>query len=340
MTQRIILANGKIGAYEPFPSYQQGLIEVGNGHSIYFECSGNPEGIPAVFVHGGPGGGTDCSSRQVFNPEKYRIVVFDQRGCGKSQPQAHETLLALEHNTTWDLVADMEKLRSHLGIERWLLFGGSWGSTLSLAYAQTHPHRVIALVLRGIFTLSNWEINWFYEGGASAIFPDVWQDFVAPAKNRPLDASGKPISFIKYYHQLLHDPNPDIHLPAAQAWTKWETITSKILPPTSQVLEDSLSPAHALTFARIENHFFYHNGWMLDEQLLDNAQYLNQIPGVIVQGRYDMVCPIRTAWNLSQRWTNSEFIVTPDAGHSYTELNTLAAIVDATDRFSQTLDNI
>lgn len=309
---------------EPFDS---GLLDVGDGQQIYYEVSGNPDGKPAVYLHGGPGGASSPDQRRVFDPARYRIVLFDQRGCGQSLPHASAPEADLAANTTWHLVADMEALRSHLGIDRWLVCGGSWGSTLALAYAQTHPTSVSELVLRGIFTLRKSELEWFYEGGASAIYPDLWEGFLAPV---PEDERGH---LIEAYSRLLNDPDPTVHVPAATAWSRWESSTITLLADeelTNHFTED----AFAVAFARIENHFFMNGGWCEDGQLITGAAGLRDIPGVIIQGRYDMCTPATTAWDLHKAWPEAEFKIIADAGHAFSEPGILDAIIEATDTFA------
>lgn len=313
--------------YPEIEPYDSGLLDVGDGQQIYFEVSGNAAGKPVVFLHGGPGGETSPAHRRIFDPAKYRIVLLDQRGSGKSLPHASDPSSDLSTNTTWHLVADLEKLREHLGVERWLVFGGSWGSTLALAYAETHPSRVSELVLRGIFTLRKSELDWFYEGGAQALFPDLWQGFVAPV---PVAERG---NLINAYHRLLNDPDPSIHLPAAVAWATWEASTITLLPNPAIVA--NFADAHyALAFARIENHYFVNKGFMEDGQLIRNARLLADIPTVIVQGRYDACTPPITAWDLHVALPEAEFIMVPDAGHSFDEPGILDALIDAADRFA------
>ena len=319
------------GFYPPIEPYETGLLDVGDGQRVYWECCGNPRGIPAVFVHGGPGSGCAPDHRRLFDPGRYRIVLFDQRGCGRSLPRARESGTDLSTNTTWALVADMERLREHLGIEAWLVFGGSWGSTLSLAYAQTHPGRVLALVLRGVFTLSRRELEWFYEGaGADMIYPDEWEAFVAAAG----EGVG-PGGFIERYHELLASPDPAVHGPAAIAWTTWEAATSTLLRDQPHV-DAARDLSWALDFARIENHFFRHAGWMEDGALIRGARVLAEhaIPGVIVQGRYDVVCPLGTAWALHRAWPQAELRISPASGHAYNEPETLDRLIGATDRLA------
>ena len=309
--------------YPEIEPYRSGRLAVSDVHELYFEESGNPDGKPAVFLHGGPGGGTDPKQRRFFDPARYRIVLFDQRGCGKSTPHA-----SLEDNTTWSLVSDIEKLREHLGIERWQVFGGSWGSTLALAYAQTHPDRVSELVLRGIFMLRRKELEWFYQHGASEIYPDHWEDYLAAI---PVVEHGDLIS--AYYRRLTAE-DPAVRLAAARAWSKWEARTSFLLgDPAYESAFDV--DAQALAFARIECHYFVNAGFMESEnQLLDGVAQIRHIPTVIVQGRYDVVCPIRSAWDLHRAWPEAELKIIPDAGHSAFEPGILDALVEATDRYA------
>jgi proline iminopeptidase len=313
--------------YPPIEPYETGELLVGDGQRVYWEQSGNPDGKPVVFLHGGPGAGTDPWQRRFFDPEGYRIVLFDQRGCGRSTPHASEPGADLRHNTTWHLVADMELLRRNLGIERWQVFGGSWGSALALAYAETHPDAVTELVLRGIFTLRRHELEWFYEGGASAVFPDLWEDFLAPI------APAERGRMIEAYHRRLFDADPAVHLPAAAAWTRWEASTVT-LRRNEQFIAEMSVPETATAFARIENHYFVHGGWLREGQLIDDAAVVRSIPTVIVQGRYDMCTPIMTAWDLHRMLPDAELVVVDDAGHSATEPGIAAALRAATDRFA------
>ncbi len=309
--------------YPPIEARTTGMLRVSDVHEIYYEESGNPQGKPAVFVHGGPGGGTDEKQRRYFDPEKYRIVLFDQRGCGKSKPHA-----SLEQNTTWDLVSDMEKLRTHLKIERWLVFGGSWGSTLSLAYAQKHVERVTELVLRGIFLARQRDIDWFYQEGASNIFPDAWEDYLAPI---PVAERG---NMVAAYHKRLTSSDSATRLAAAKAWSVWEGRTSKLMP--DQTFVDHYDEAEfALAFARIECHYFLNKAFFeVDGQLLRDIGKIRKIPAVIVQGRYDACCPMEGAWTLHRAWPEAELIIAPDAGHSATEPGNSKGLVAATDRFA------
>ena len=313
--------------YPEIEPYETGMLEVGDGQSIYWEASGNPDGKPAVYLHGGPGGGSSPKQRRVFDPEKYRIVLFDQRGCGRSTPHASEADADLATNTTWHLVADIEKLREHLGIDRWLVCGGSWGSSLALAYAETHPDRVTEVVLRGIFTLRPIELDWFYEGGAAAIYPDLWDKFLAPV---PVGERGR---LIEAYGRLLHDPDRAVRECAGVAWSTWESSTITLLQQPATIARFT-EPSFAVAFARIENHYFSNRGWFEPNQLIRDADRLKDIPGVIVQGRYDMCTPAFTAWELHQAWPEADFRLIPDAGHSFDEPGNLDAIIEATDRFA------
>ena len=309
--------------YPEIQPYRAGYLEVSPEHSIYFEESGNPRGKPAVFLHGGPGGGTSPRQRRFFDPEKYRIVLFDQRGCGKSKPHA-----SLVDNTTWHLVSDIEALRVHLGIESWLVFGGSWGSSLGLAYAETHPSRVTELVLRGIFLLRRWELEWFYQHGTSLLFPDAWQKYLAVI---PLAERG---DLIAAYHRRLTSENAFVRQEAARAWSVWEASTSNLLQD-EEYIRSCAGDEFSLAFARIECHYFMNRGFLAHEnQLLDDVTRLRNIPTVIIQGRYDVVCPLKSAWELSRAFPEADFRVVPDSGHSAYELGTVHELISATDRFA------
>jgi len=308
--------------YPPIEPFDSGYLAVGDGHEIYYEQCGNPRGKPAVFVHGGPGAGGDANARRFFDPAGYRIVVFDQRGAGRSLP--HASLVA---NTTWHLVADMELLRRHLNIERWLVFGGSWGSTLALAYAESHPAAVSALVLRGIFLLRAAELQWFYQHGASMVFPELWQEFLAPIPPEERH------DLLAAYHRRLTGTDPAAQLAAARAWSIWEGATSSLWPNPQRAAQFGAAQ-FALALARIEAHYFVNRGFFADEnQLLAGAAAIRGVPGVIVHGRYDMVCPIDTAFRLHQRWPEADFRVVIDAGHSAYEPGITAELVTATDQF-------
>lgn len=313
--------------YPEIEPHASGLLPVGDGHRVYWETSGAPDGKPVVFLHGGPGGGTAPWQRRFFDPARYRIVLLDQRGCGRSEPHASEPEADLSAVTTWHLVADLEALRAHLGIERWQVFGGSWGSALALAYAQTHPERVTELVLRGVFTLRRDELDWFYEGGAQALFPDLWEAFTAPI---PTGERGR---MIEAYHRRLTHPDPDVHVPAAIAWSVWEASTITLRPDRDAIAKAS-DPRTAVAFARIENHFFRHGGWFREGQLIEDAHLLRDIPAVIVQGRYDVCTPMMTAWRLHRAWPEAELVVVDDAGHAAIEPGIARALRAATDRFA------
>ncbi|MGW4244121.1 prolyl aminopeptidase [Nocardia sp. NPDC004722] len=312
--------------YPPIEPYEKGMLDVGDGQQLYYEVSGNPDGKPAVFLHGGPGGGTSPYHRQFFDPQAYKIVVFDQRGCGQSTPHIADGA-SLEHNTTWHLVADIERLRTHLGVDAWLVFGGSWGSTLALSYAQAHPERVTELVLRGIFLLRRKEIDWYYNGSAGYVYPDEWEKFLAPV---PEAERGQDL--VEVYHRLLHSPDAALATDAAVAWSTWEGSTSSLLPHPDRVAETA-DPRFALAFARIENHYFVNHGFLDEGQLLRDIDRIAHIPGVIVQGRYDVVCPATSAWDLHKVWPASELHIVPDAGHAALEPGITHHLVEATDKY-------
>jgi len=309
--------------YPPIEAHLTDRLRVSPVHELYFEESGNSAGKPVVFLHGGPGGGSDPKQRRFFHPEKYRIICFDQRGCGKSTPYA-----SLEDNTTWDLVADIEKLRAHLGIERWQVFGGSWGSTLALAYAETHPERVTELILRGIFLLRRQEIEWFYQRGASILYPDAWEPYLAHV---PEPERG---DLLTAYYRRLTSEDATVRLAAAKIWSGWEGATSKLLPDAAfagHYEEDEF----ALAFARIEAHYFVNRGFFeSDDHLLLNVGRIRAIPAVIVQGRYDVVCPIESAWALHRAWPEADLVITPDSGHSAFDPPNTRALIAATDKFA------
>ncbi|HEY9877531.1 MAG TPA: prolyl aminopeptidase [Leptolyngbyaceae cyanobacterium] len=309
--------------YPPIAPHTTGFLQVSPLHTLYYEISGNPEGKPLVFLHGGPGGGTMPLYRQFFDPQRWRIVLFDQRGCGQSKPHAE-----LQDNTTWDLVEDIERLRSHLGIERWTVFGGSWGSTLALAYSQTYPDRCTGLILRGIFTLRQKEIHWFYQEGASYLFPDAWEHYLEPIP--PEERA----DLVSAYYKRLTSPDQEVRLAAARAWSIWEASTSKLIQDPG-LIEKFGGDEFAAAFARIECHYFINKGFLEPEdQLFKNIDRIRHIPGVIVQGRYDVVCPATTAWELHRLWPEADFVLVPDAGHSATEPGIQSALVEATDRFA------
>ncbi|MEI6805088.1 MAG: prolyl aminopeptidase [Myxococcaceae bacterium] len=304
---------------EPFNTFEFPVSDI---HTLYVEEAGNPKGKPIVFLHGGPGGGIDAKNRRYFDPNKWRVILFDQRGCGKSKPFS-----CLEQNTTWDLVSDIEKIRTMLGIERCHVFGGSWGITLSLAYAETHPEVVLGLILRGIFLLRRSEINWFYQFGASEIYPDAWDDFLKPIPESEHD------NLLEAYHKRLTSLDKHIVSEAARAWSVWEGRTAKLIPNAdfiSRFAEDDFSHA----FARIENHYFKNKGFFEEDGwLLKNISKIAHIPAVIAQGRYDMPCPVRSAYDLVKAWPKAELKIIADAGHSAGEPGITEVLLDATDRF-------
>ena len=308
--------------YPPIEPYSSTFLAVSELHTLYIEEVGNPEGKPVVFLHGGPGGGVNPTYRQFFDPQQWRVILFDQRGCGKSTPHAE-----LTDNTTWELVSDIEKIRTHLNIERWTVFGGSWGSTLALAYSQTYPDRCAGLILRGIFTLRHKEIQWFYQEGASYLYPDAWEYYLAPIPPAERD------DLVAAYYRRLTSRDPAVRLEAARAWAVWEATTSKLVPDPN-LINTFGGDEFALAFARIECHYFMHRGFFeQDNQLLQNVDRIRHIPGVIVQGRYDVVCPATTAWELHRAWPEARFVMVQEAGHSATEPGITSALVEATDEF-------
>ena len=308
--------------YPPIEPFQTGTLDTGEGHTLYWELCGNPNGKPAVFLHGGPGSGCTADHRRLFDPARYCVLLFDQRGCGRSTPHA-----SLEANTTWHLVADIERLRKLLNVDRWLVFGGSWGSALALAYAETHPQAVSALVVRGIFTIRQAELHWYYQEGASWLFPDLWEAYLAPI---PLEERD---DLIAAYRKRLVGTDPVAQLAAAKAWSLWEGQTIRLLPDTANAAKHA-ADHFALAFARIENHFFVHGGWLEEGQLIRDAHKLAGIPGAIVQGRYDVATPAKTAWDLHRAWPDAEFHLVDDAGHAYNEPGNLTQLLNATDRFA------
>lgn len=311
------------GLYPAIEARTSGRLKVSALHEIYYEECGNPDGKPALLVHGGPGGGSNPTMRRYHDPEDYRIILFDQRGCGRSTPHA-----SIEENTTWDLVSDMEALREKLGVERWQLLGGSWGSTLALAYAQTHPERVSELILRGIFTLRRAELEWFYQEGCSWIYPDAFADYLAPI---PEAERGDMISA---YHKRLTHPDRDVQLEAARAWSVWEGSTLSLLADENRV-KHFASENYAIAFARIECHYFMNAGFLeRDDQLIADAHKLKGIPGTIVHGRYDVVTPLKSAWELSKAWPEAELKIVPDSGHAMTEPGIIHELVAATRRYA------
>lgn len=308
--------------YPSLKPYNEGFLQVSSLHTIYFEESGNPNGEVVIFLHGGPGVGSESTYRQYFDPQKWRIVAFDQRGCGKSTPHAE-----ILNNTTWDLVSDIEKLRAHLKVEKWVVFGGSWGSTLALVYSQTHPNRCKGLILRGIFLIRQKELHWLYQEGANYIFPDAWKEFVELIPENERD------DMILAYYKRLTSKDMRTQIEAASRWAVWEASTSKLRQDEELIRKFAESHfAHAL--ARIECHYFIERGFFDDEeQLLNNVGRIRHIPAVFVQGRYDIVCPMVSAWELHSLWPEAELIVVPDAGHGMTESGIRSALIEATDRF-------
>ncbi|QDK39175.1 prolyl aminopeptidase [Bdellovibrio sp. NC01] len=306
--------------YPEIEPYNKGFFKTSELHNLYFEEVGNPQGKPVVFLHGGPGGGIHPDHRRFFDPKTYRIILFDQRGSGQSTPSAE-----LRDNSTWDLVSDIEKLREFFKIENWVVFGGSWGSTLALAYAITHPERVKALVLRGIFLCRPSEIKWFYQEGASHIFPDVWDEYL-----KPIPVNERHDMVAAYYKRLTH-ADANIRLEAAKAWSKWEAATSRLYVDPKAVDEFD-DPEYALSFARIECHYFTNNAFFkTNNWLLENVDKIRKIPGFIVQGRYDVVCPATSAWELHKAWPEAKFTIVADAGHAAAEPGTRSALIEATD---------
>jgi proline iminopeptidase len=349
--------------YPPVEPYATHRLAVADGQILYVEESGRPSGKPVVFLHGGPGGGTDPQQRRFFDPERYRIVLFDQRGCGRSTPHVADPGTDLSVNTTWHLVADIEAIRTYLGIERWQVFGGSWGSALALAYAETHPERVTELVLRGVFTLRRAELDWFYNGAAGFMAPAAWEGFCAPLRAaghepvRWLDPAGVPPDLaaqprradaapalapgsapqfndnIARYHDLLWDLDPAVATAAAVAWTLWETATTALEVPAERLAHTAADTRAALAFARIENHYFFHRGFYPEGHLIAQVDRIRHLPGVIVQGAYDLCCPARTAWDLAAAWPEATCQIV-HAGHSVFEPAIAAALVAATARFA------
>ena len=310
--------------YPEIEPYNQFDLKVSDLHTIHVEESGNINGKPVIFLHGGPGGGIEPVYRQYFDPEKWRIIVFDQRGCGQSTPHAE-----LQENTTWDLIADIEKIRHHLEIDKWVVFGGSWGSTLTLSYAITHPDRCKALVLRGIFMIRKKEINWFYQEGTSNIYPDAWEHYLRPI---PEDERH---DLVAAYYKRLTSNDDSVRIEAAKAWSIWEASTSKLIQSEESIhaFEDAKV---AEAFARIECHYFTNRGFFdTDEWLLENVDKIRHIPTVIVQGRYDVVCPMISAWELHRAFPEADFEIVQDAGHSMTEKGIAAKLVEYTDKFSE-----
>tara|TARA_Y100001936_G_C16060377_1_gene663775 strand:+ start:1193 stop:2155 length:963 start_codon:yes stop_codon:yes gene_type:complete len=309
--------------FPPIEPYDTGFLKKGK-HEIYYEQCGNPNGKPAIFLHGGPGGGCGSLSRRFFNPKKYRIILFDQRGCGRSKPHT-----CLEDNTTWHLIEDIETIRERLSIKKWLVFGGSWGSTLAIAYAQKYPNNVSQMVLRGIFMLRHKELQWFYQYGASEIYPEAWQGFLKEIPENERD------NLIEAYRKIFYGKNKEKQLSAAKAWSKWEASCSFINYNPDSVSE-STNAEFALAFALIENHYFVNKGFLdYENQLLDNIDIIRNIPSIIIQGRYDVVCPPTTAYELHSKWPESELVIAPYSGHSAFEKEITHELIKATNKFIQ-----
>ena len=305
---------------EPFNTFH---LPVSDLHTIYVEESGNKNGKPVIFLHGGPGGGVDPKYRRYFNPDKWRIIMFDQRGCGKSTPFAE-----LKENTTWDLVDDIEKIRNHLSIEDWVVFGGSWGSTLSLAYSQTYPNSCKGLILRGIFLVRKKEIDWFYQEGANNIFPDRWESFLAPIPVEKRD------NLMQAYYEILTGDDHSKKIEAAKAWSTWEGSTVRLMQDEN-FISDFSDEKFAEAFARIECHYFMNNCWFnSNNHLIENVDKIRHIPGVIIHGRYDIICPVVQAWDLHQAWPEADLHIIPDAGHSIFEEGIKDKILEYTEKFS------
>ena len=309
--------------FPPIEPYETGFLKKGK-HEIYYEQCGNPKGKPAIFLHGGPGGGCGSLSRRFFNPKKYRIILFDQRGCGRSKPHT-----CLEDNTTWHLIEDIETIREKLGIKKWLVFGGSWGSTLAIAYAQKYPNNVSQMVLRGIFMLRQKELQWFYQYGASEMYPEAWQGFLKEIPENERD------NLIEAYRKIFYGKNKEKQLSAAKAWSKWEASCS-FINYNPNAVKESINAEFALAFALIENHYFVNKGFLENEnQLLDNVDIIRNIPTIIIQGRYDVVCPPITAYELHSKWPESELVIAPFSGHSAFEKEITHELIKATNKFIQ-----
>lgn len=309
--------------YPMIDPFDQRMLDVGDGHTVYVEQSGNPQGQPVVVFHGGPGGGSSPAMRRYFNPQFYRIILFDQRGCGKSRPHA-----STDANTTWHLIADIERIRTELGIENWIVFGGSWGATLALIYAQTHPDRVSQLVLRGVFTMTNAELDWFYGGGAGKFWPDSWARFVDPIPEEERN------DLIAAYHRRLFSGDRAIEIRFGRIWTAWENALATV---HSSGHGGEPAPDYARAFSRLENHYFTNGGFLREDgQILNNIEKIAHIPGVIVQGRYDMICPPATAWDLAKKWDKAELRLIPVAGHALSEPGISAELVRIMNRIAST----
>jgi proline iminopeptidase len=315
--------------YPEIEPYESGMLDVGNGNQMYWEVCGNPAGRPAVVLHGGPGVGCTPRHRRFLDPRRYRIVLLDQRGCGRSTPNAGTPDSDLTHNTTWHLIADMERLREHLGIQRWLVFGGSWGTTLALAYAESHPNQVTEMVLFGITTARRRERDWYWGGGAGFLFPEAWSRFLDP-----VPAERRDHEIVEAFHDLLHDPDPAVRRRATAAWDGWDNTTMMHQPPAEPV--GPADESRAYTAARICVHYLRHAAWLEEGSLLRDAGKLANIPGILVQGRYDVQTPATTAWALSRSWLAAELVIVEDAGHSALDPGMQRELLRATQSFAQT----
>ena len=308
--------------YPPIKPYKNQKLKVDDTHELYIEEAGDPDGLPVLVLHGGPGLGSDATMRRFFDPSHYRIILFDQRGSGRSTPHAE-----LNGNTTQNLVNDIEKIREHLNINKLFLFGGSWGATLALVYAQTHPDRIAGMILRGVFLGRVKDIEWFYQDGANKIFPDYWKEFVDPIKPYSNNV-------IKAYYDRLTGPNELARMAAAKAWSTWEARCATLHPHTS-ILNSFTDPTRAISLARIECHYFMNHCFLEDNQILENIRQIQHIPCTMVHGRYDLICPIQSAWDLHHAWPNSELYIVRDAGHAASEPGTIDALIHATQKMSK-----
>ena len=315
-----------LALYPDIKPYAEHQLAVDSTHTLYIEECGTPSGIPILFLHGGPGGGTEPFNRRFFNPEKYRIILFDQRGCGKSRPHG-----SLENNTTQHLIDDIEKIRAHLGVEQWVLFGGSWGATLALLYAQSFPEQVTAMILRGVFLSRKKDLHWLYQEGANRVFPEAWQEFI-----KPIPASERG-NLLDAYNKRLNSDNEIVRMSASKAWSTWEG-SCATLRPSTRVMDHFTDPHTALSLARIEVHYFLNNSFIEENQIINNMGTIQSIPGIIVHGRYDMVCPLDNSLALCQAWDNAELNIIREAGHASSEPGISDALVKATNELAAFLE--